>query len=1221
MSKPVPTNRSNECPVCADISGKCRTKDDGGQEFILCMNNSDAKLFEIIDGYKCIKPGKKGWATFTLDANQPQLSDEKRQQRRAKREAEQKAIYQAGLSIAERHKAYSQIAAQLPLHPKDQADLQRRGLSAEITATFASIESWQPLNQSVNKQTPGSNGRKLLSKYSGCLVPARNIEGQITGFQIRNRETGSDAPKYPWLSTQTRPANLQNGELPITFADGDGAAINLCEGLLKPLVAAEMHCAQFIGAAGGNFASSPQQLTNFLHQLQPEQLILCPDGGAVANRQVMHQYRLLAELVESLGYRLSVRWWGQVNKADGDIDEISREQFQNSELLSWQEFAAKVPGQNSTEETEPKAKAKKQTQAEWKKQQRKKRDARAYAQIAKLLDIEVSIDTDSDNYQASAKDAFYQPLKKHLKYETHAELTSGFASELKPAADGRSLLAYDISQGGGKSNNCLIPAALRTASSGGRALILVPTRGLAKEFKGRINERAGENIAATHLDENYHSAPIVVSCPESAYKFKGQNFDLLQADEANEVLHRIESAELGNAGPQSLEAFRKLLASIKTVAIATAAMSGRTLAAVQTIGGFTPQETQLQRRARPATEMKVIEYSNFYQWLAQIIDALRNGQRVAIPTGAQGKGRMIDRILRSFFPEKSGLAIDGSATLQNQRSRFLADPDAFLELTKPDWFIYSPVINSGVSVEGQHFNAQFEYATPHEGAQSISQRGERIRSAIGRDGAITERHIYFSQQGAPTLEAYPGSLDWQYWHDELADEANAPMGAAAALAKALGATKALDPAKREAEKFAAMRPNLPHFLALKGFEIIFKKELLHEDWERYGWDVSEAPKPDKEEKKQLSALKEFCDQVRIGLIKQEGRTLKKTQTRESEGELDEINNPFQAARAAKQQIEKILGKGYLSQQNEEFFTAWVADKTANNPGVRSVIRSQLLNIAVAAPECWEQIERMKALKFLAGKPEADSELFWHLPELPAAARDIELASIISRCPGIADVITGRLQTWTNKDPLVLAAGLYLISHGKQIAANTKKQGLIRGAKFSEQMAPAALFNKALEMMGYAPHKVQRQGSGKRLNVYRLANEADAVKALAQLKEDEEDSALKLFRAELKVIRAQTRESINQAAHRCIMGKFAAWGSEAAQGFIQAAEAGIKGRHAVLNASGLSNVGDALEKPADAQRELVLSAAKAPPPKPKKDYFATQDTDPLADNYYNAAAWS
>ena len=385
--------------------------------------------------------------------------------------------------------------------------------------------------------------------------------------------------------------------------------------------------------------------------------------------------------------------------------------------------------------------------------------------------------------------------------------------------------------------------------------------------------------------------------------------------------------------------------------------------------------------------------------------------------------------------------------------------------------------------------------------------------------------------------------------------------------------------KEDAQKFTAMRSNLPHFLALKSFEIIYKKELLREDWQRYGWRIVQVVKPDKTETKQLAGLQDFCEKVQIGLIEQQGRSLKKTQTRESEGDIEEINNPFQAARAAKLQLEKLLGKDYLAAQDNKFFTAWAADKSAANPGVRCVVRPQLLQLAVSDPECWQQIERMKALKFLAGKPEAGSETFWHLPELPAPARDIELASIISRCPGVAEVVSGKTEQWTNKDPQVLAAGLYLIAHAKQIAANTKRTGLVRGAKFSEQMAPAALFNKALELMGYAPEKDRREGSGQRLNVYRLEVTDDAIDGLGRRKRDGE-SQLRIFKAELKAVRARARTSIDAAARRQIIARALTWISERVEGEIGKAIFAIKQRHAGLKKEALSKLGDALLLDAD-----------------------------------------
>ena len=227
--------------------------------------------------------------------------------------------------------------------------------------------------------------------------------------------------------------------------------------------------------------------------------------------------------------------------------------------------------------------------------------------------------------------------------------------------------------------------------------------------------------------------------------------------------------------------------------------------------------------------------------------------------------------------------------------------------------------------------------------------------------------------------------------------------------------------------------------------------------------------------------------------------------------------------------------------------------------------------------------------------------------------DIELASIISRCPGVAEVISGKTAQWTNTDPLVVAAGLYLIAHAKQIAANTKRIGLVRGAKFSEQMAPAALFNKALELMGYAPKKEKREGSGSRLNVYRLAVASDAAAALASLKEGGEDG-LKLFRAELKDIRAQSRHSIDEAAKNQIIYKALEWVSEKVGGEVGKAIAEIKRRHADLLTSGLSNLGDGVrvgadEVPNEINQMALLGVREA----------ATVP-DSLFDSHYDSSAW-
>ncbi|MHC5729622.1 MAG: hypothetical protein ACYTXY_36960, partial [Nostoc sp.] len=82
MSKFTPTSPSQECPVCGDISGKCRH----GDEINLCMSFADVKLGEIINGYKVLKHSKDGmWAVLKLD-NSQEWGDEIKEQWRLDRE-------------------------------------------------------------------------------------------------------------------------------------------------------------------------------------------------------------------------------------------------------------------------------------------------------------------------------------------------------------------------------------------------------------------------------------------------------------------------------------------------------------------------------------------------------------------------------------------------------------------------------------------------------------------------------------------------------------------------------------------------------------------------------------------------------------------------------------------------------------------------------------------------------------------------------------------------------------------------------------------------------------------------------------------------------------------------------------------------------------------------------------------------------------------------------
>ncbi|MFM7715314.1 MAG: hypothetical protein ACKO7A_22205, partial [Microcystis sp.] len=144
-------------------------------------------------------------------------------------------------------------------------------------------------------------------------------EGRAIGYQVR-LENVTDS-KYRWAKGLTS-SHLPDGELPIThIPNGKDGQVWLSEGILKPFVAAHKHGINAIGAAGGNFSGSANQIREAIASYQ--QLILCPDAGDINNHHVMRRWEKEIKFLESLGKPILIAWWGQESKKNDDIDEIS----------------------------------------------------------------------------------------------------------------------------------------------------------------------------------------------------------------------------------------------------------------------------------------------------------------------------------------------------------------------------------------------------------------------------------------------------------------------------------------------------------------------------------------------------------------------------------------------------------------------------------------------------------------------------------------------------------------------------------------------------------------------------------------------------------------------------------------------------------------------------------------------------------------------------------
>jgi len=356
------------CPVCSGARKDCRQSKSTG--LVHCRDseaNPPDYIFTDLD-----KLGFGMWAQKTeVEAASQQQREEWRQQRQLERQqrldAERHQRSQL-LSEPDRDREIRKLLSQLELSPRHREDLRQRGLSDEQiqAGMFRSVQQWQRLETPVSHRLAGVsiNGRSLTNYQAGLLCPAWNPQGQIVGWQLR-LDNPDEGGKYRWASSasQKRPngptAHLTNGELPITCCRPAGEphkGIALVEGILKPQITAQLSGQITIGAAGGNFASSRSTLKAYLAELKPEiveahPLTLYPDAGAIANKNVMRQYRQTHALLKKWGYELHIAWWGQLSKNDLDIDELlAARRGEDIEIITWAQFEALAQDLNQLSE-------------------------------------------------------------------------------------------------------------------------------------------------------------------------------------------------------------------------------------------------------------------------------------------------------------------------------------------------------------------------------------------------------------------------------------------------------------------------------------------------------------------------------------------------------------------------------------------------------------------------------------------------------------------------------------------------------------------------------------------------------------------------------------------------------------------------------------------------------------------------------------------------------
>jgi len=381
MSNFTRTNRSNPCGCCNDTSGRCRTrktyfslpdgstaddtqlycikfrKDTGNFKFTRESSNGRWGMFISFDLAQLLS---ESWQVFKRQANSWRSEQNKRT---VKRPPVIKKSYSHLLPIRDRHQQITQLLEQLTIKPHHHKALLKRGFSPEQIEQygFRSVSHQQPLKTPVSDRLAGvaPGGKNLNNKFNGLIVPVRDGDNNYLGWQYR-LDQNFDC-RYLWAKSEQASSHLSEySELPLAFCHPHAGVKNdgfiaLTESTgFKPQLTANLHGLITLGASGGLFAASPQQLKLYLNKasniLHCKSVLLFPDAGAVRNPLVLKQYKRTIDLLQSLGFSVQFAWWNQINKSDSDPDEfdgdyqiISVQQFFNLGL----QYSAFYPNQHN----------------------------------------------------------------------------------------------------------------------------------------------------------------------------------------------------------------------------------------------------------------------------------------------------------------------------------------------------------------------------------------------------------------------------------------------------------------------------------------------------------------------------------------------------------------------------------------------------------------------------------------------------------------------------------------------------------------------------------------------------------------------------------------------------------------------------------------------------------------------------------------------------------
>ncbi|MFB2920206.1 MULTISPECIES: plasmid replication protein, CyRepA1 family [Aerosakkonema] len=706
----TPTRRSAACSICGDFKGDCRT----GQITLssipvtlhLCMKQPDGGDTPSHKYFGLTKDGL--WGKYVVWQELPQKpspwTEEEKQRylqekERHKQEREKIERHKLAncLSVEQRDRIIRRLHKHWGLSTADRQRIRDRGLSDRQIdeGCYFSLSAFPELPPGIPFNFPGVSGDKLWLKPGdeGIACPISDHLGRSIGFQIR-RNANDDRERYKWAGWDGA-SKLPNGEYPLAYYRPDNGvilrpAIGLAEGTnFKPKIAANLLGQIFVGASGGQFYNSPEQLRNYIKD--NKEVEVYPDAGDVSNRHVILRWRRIKDLLVEWGISIKFAWWGQVNKDnDSDIDEgVNPEEIK---YLSWEQFEAIAiqhcpnykPEPTSVNET-PQQKTEPQSRYSHQKQQK--------------------------------IDKAWLDWRNKRKLSPTLTINQRYLSV--PLPEPRSLNFFKSGLGTGKTHQVI--EYVKTLKDEGwlaisyRNSILLQFCAKCPEFYHLQTEMKGqpEQILLRDTQSN------IALCIDSLIYFDPEDFD-----GKNVIIDELESVILSLfQANTSINYYRQkvkdllgeLLNRANRIFCLDGHLSDLTINYIKSLLKE-PRKLLIVENHYQGNRGKVEFYEGSEDGNGKlrlsdtscVISAILNNPNcLAVGSDSQNAIETLDKLLKD--KDAKGFRLDSTTINQSWAKEFFKDPKAFILKYKPKYFLYSPSAEAGLDINIQNYFSDIYY--------------------------------------------------------------------------------------------------------------------------------------------------------------------------------------------------------------------------------------------------------------------------------------------------------------------------------------------------------------------------------------------------------------------------------------------------------------------------------------------------------------------------------